>query len=172
MMRTSKIAGAALAVLLVGGCSAGPQEGEEPRQEAVESTERAGPEADISAEEGHTVYLYAQQSFSPELVRWEVSEDMTELHYSRLNCLGSVTAEGFATLEPRDDPDAWEATWVTPNPIKGTQSSFYRLSIDGQSLGAQHSRQDVATTFHDMVLRDYTDMCTRTGKGVARFVLP
>lgn len=82
-MRTSKIAGAAIAAALVlSGCgAAAPQEqkGEETRQEAVESTERAGPETDISAEEGHTVYLYARQAFSPNLDRWAVDEPMTEL---------------------------------------------------------------------------------------------
>ena len=69
-----------------------------------------GPEADISAGEGETVYLYARQAFSPSLDRWTVDVQMEELTYTRYDCLGGVGAEGLATLEPRDQENVWEAT--------------------------------------------------------------
>lgn len=99
------------------------------------------------------------------------AHDRTEL--GRYNCLGSIEAEGFATLEPKEGQEgAWEASWIGPTPLRATNSAFVRLAIDDRTLGGLHSRQDIATTYHEMVMRDYADMCSRTGKGVARFVLP
>lgn len=126
------------------------------------------PETNISGEEGETVYLYARQAFSPSLDRWTVDEQMEELTYTRYNCLGGVEAESPATLEPRKGKQT--ATWVGSNPMRGGGNSEYiSLKIDEHTLSAY---QDTATTQHESVLADYSEMCTKAGKSVARFVLP
>lgn len=169
---TSKIAGAALAVLLVGGCGAAPEQDRQADPTATATGTEAGPEADISAGEGETVYLYARQAFSPSLDRWTVDEQMEELTYTRYDCLGGVGAEGLATLEPRDQENVWEATWVGSNPMRASSSAYIRLEIDEHTLGARHSTRDIATSRHESVLADYSEMCVEAGEGVARFVLP
>ena len=58
------------------------------------------------------------------------------------------------------------------NPMRASSSAYIRLEIDEHTLGARHSTRDIATSRHESVLADYSEMCVEAGEGVARFVLP
>jgi hypothetical protein len=142
-----------------------------PTDDLVAETEPADADADeqdttavdISAESG-TLYLYAQQAFSPTLQRWVVDGD--ELLYQELNCLGGIEADVVASLV-HTGGDTYVATWQGDNPLINSADST--LQINDARIAPDFGETAVSRT--EAQAEMYRSMCLDAGDALVSFIL-
>lgn len=126
-----------------------------------------------------TVYLAAEQRFSPTLVRivihGDAAEDVagSEIEATRWNCLGSVQDDSMGQISEDSDPDreVYDIEWLPgENPYSGGGSGTtqYDALITDQIFANGNADDDAGTTNLDGQLSKFGGMCG----DVAQFVLP
>lgn len=142
-----------------------------------DDTSKKSNDVDLSSENG-TVYLQAQQAFSPLLATWTVEDDL--VHYKRVTCIGTTDAEGYASLAKKEPSEGAEplassaelfvATWEGENPQEHNSLSD-NLEIGPRTLMPQFGNsQSVASAHSDIELKKFTKMCMGAGQAVASFI--